>query len=80
MQPHRVTALYVHRELAWFRVRGYGLWVKWGSAPDLHVTRKTAHYLGRLRWKVLRPGGMVRDATFAELRAAARAAIRGAVG
>lgn len=55
MAPDRVTALRIFRELAWFRVRGYGLWLKWGSAPDLHVTRKTAHYVGPLRWKALRP-------------------------
>lgn len=53
--PHRVTALRVFRELAWFRVRGYGVWVKWGRGRDLHTTRKTAHYLGPLRWKALRP-------------------------
>jgi hypothetical protein len=50
-----VTALRVSRELAWFRIRGYGLWVKWGRRHDLYTTRKTAHYAGRLRWKVLRP-------------------------
>ena len=55
--PHRVTGLRVVRELAWFRVRGYGLWVKWGSGRDLHTTRKTAHYLGPLRWKILSPQG-----------------------
>jgi hypothetical protein len=53
--PHRVTALRVFRELAWFRVRGYGLWVKWGRGRDLHATRMTARYLGRVRWKILRP-------------------------
>lgn len=55
--PHRVTAIRVYRELGWFRVRGYGLWVKWGRRPDLSTTRKRAHYLGRLRWKILRPEG-----------------------
>lgn len=55
MTEHRYTALRVHRELAWFRLRGHGLWVKWGRRPDLHCTRRDAHYLGRLRWKVLAP-------------------------
>jgi hypothetical protein len=52
---HGVTALRVYRDLAWFRIRGYGLWLRWGRSPDLHITRTTAHYAGRLRWKVLRP-------------------------
>lgn len=50
-----VTAVQVTRNLAWFRVRGYGLWLKWGRGRDLFTTRKRAHYAGRLRWKVLRP-------------------------
>ena len=53
--PHRVTALRAFPELAWFRALGYGLWVKWGRGRDLHTTRKTAHYLGPLRWKALTP-------------------------
>lgn len=52
---HRVTAIRVYRELAWFRVRGYGLWLAWGSHRDLFTTRKAAHYAGRFRWKVLTP-------------------------
>jgi hypothetical protein len=44
----------VTRELAWFRVRSRGLWLKWGRSRDLFTTRKAAHYAGRLRWKVLR--------------------------
>jgi len=51
----RVTGFNVTRELAWFRIRGHGLWVKWGDRADLFTTRKYAHYIGRLRWKVLRP-------------------------
>jgi len=53
---NRVTGAYASRRLAWFRVHGYGLWAKWGRGHDLHSTRKTAHYIGRLRWRVLRPG------------------------
>jgi hypothetical protein len=45
----------VTRDLAWFRIGGYGLWLKWGSSPDLFTTRKHAHYVGRFRWKPLRP-------------------------
>ena len=54
-EPSRITALRVHRSLAWFRIHGYGLWLKWGRSPDLYTTKRTAHYVGRLRWKVLRP-------------------------
>jgi hypothetical protein len=43
------------RRLAWFRIAGYGLWLKWGRERDLFTTRRTAHYIGRFRWKVLRP-------------------------
>ena len=43
------------RELAWFRIAGWGLWVKWGRSPDVFTTRMYAHYVGRFRWKVLRP-------------------------
>lgn len=50
-----ITAVRLARDLTWFRIRGYGLWLKWGRGPDLFTTRRTAHYLGRLRWKVLRP-------------------------
>lgn len=53
--PGRVTALRIHRNLVWFRIHGYGLWLKWGCGRDLYTTRRTAHYLGRLRWKTLRP-------------------------
>lgn len=55
--PVRITTACLTCDLAWFRVNGYGLWVKWGSRPDLHATRKHAHYAGPLRWKVLRPDG-----------------------
>ena len=50
-----MTGRYISRDLAWFRIAGYGLWVKWDRGPDLFSTRKTAHYLGRLRWKALTP-------------------------
>ena len=50
-----MTGRYISRDLAWFRIRGYGLWLKWGSRADLFTTRKHAHYLGRFRWKALRP-------------------------
>jgi hypothetical protein len=50
-----IASLQVTRNLAWFRVGGYGLWVKWGRSADLYSTRLNAHYAGRLRWKVLRP-------------------------
>lgn len=50
-----ITDLRITRGLAWFRVRGHGLWVKWSPGSDLFTTRKTAHYTGRLRWKVLHP-------------------------
>ena len=45
----------VTRDLAWFRIAGWGLWVKWGRTPDVFTTRMYAHYVGRFRWKVLRP-------------------------
>ncbi len=51
----RDTAIYISRDLAWFRVLGYGLWVKWGAGRDLFSTRKNAHYAGRFRWKGLTP-------------------------
>jgi hypothetical protein len=51
----RITGADASRDLAWFRIAGYGLWLKWGSGRDLHVTRTKAHYMGRLRWRVLRP-------------------------
>jgi hypothetical protein len=50
-----ITGLQACRDLAWFRVHGYGLWVKWGRSADLYSTRQSAHYAGRLRWKMLRP-------------------------
>ena len=54
-RPRKVRySFYVSRDLAWFRVCGYGLWFKWGRGTDLFTTRKHAHYMGRLRWKVLR--------------------------
>lgn len=45
--------------VAWFRVRprSWGLWCKWAPDSDLFGTRKNAHYVGRFRWKVLRPAG-----------------------
>ena len=52
--PTEVTAVHVSRRLAWFRVCGWGLWVKWSSDPDLFTTRQQAHYAGRFRWKALR--------------------------
>lgn len=54
----RFTTARFNRDLAWLRIRGYGLWVKWSrdpEAPDLFGTRNRAHYIGRLRWKALRP-------------------------
>lgn len=53
--PSRVTVLRIHRHVAWFRIHGYGLWLKWGDGRDLYSTRRTARYVGRLRWKTLRP-------------------------
>jgi hypothetical protein len=50
------TGIYTSRNLAWFRVRGWGLWLKRGPGHDLHDVRERSHYLGRLRWRVLRPG------------------------
>ena len=55
VRSDHITALRVYHGLAWFRVRGYGLWVAWGGTCDLHIVRKTAHYAGRFRWRVLRP-------------------------
>jgi hypothetical protein len=49
------TALRARYGLMWFRVLGHGLWVKWDRSPDLYTVRMTAHYLGRVRWRVLRP-------------------------
>ena len=51
----RITAARFYRNVTWFRIAGYGLWLKWGSAPDLHIVRKTAHYAGRFRWRALKP-------------------------
>ena len=52
---NRMTAVAVFRRRAWFRIRGRGLWVGWGSRErDLFTPRKTAHYWGPLRWKILR--------------------------
>ena len=51
-----MTGARIYRDVAWFRICGYGLWVGWGRSRDLHFTRKHAHYWGRFRWKALRPG------------------------
>ena len=52
----RITAIRATRELAWFRVRGYGIWLAWSKRRrDLFSTRQTAHYCGQFRWKALRP-------------------------
>ena len=53
--PDRVVHARVTRNLAWFRVAGWGLWVKWGRDPDVYTVRLHAHRIGRVRWKVLRP-------------------------